>query len=171
MRCNNTCIGKVQRQPHRFSPPSYQKPTHLSIYPHKPKTETPKSLRPFCAPISGYQSLKCLHFSELLLFTERRTLRAVAVLRLGAVTTTDLNAVQGAVVLTTSVVVTSGDVALDAVVYLIHILFASFGLAPLIWTSSEAFIPPPPPPAAFLPAPRSAPRPPRCTPAVPPSSA
>ena len=77
-------------------------------------------------------SLKCLHFSELLLLAEGRTLRAVTVLRLGAVTTTDLNAVQGAVVLTTSVVVTSGDVALDAVVYLIHIPFDSFGLASLI---------------------------------------
>ena len=70
------------------------------------------------------QQNACILLTFLLLLTEGRTL--------GAVTTTDLNAVQGAVVLTTSVVVTSGDVALDAVVYLIHIPFASFGLAPLI---------------------------------------
>ena len=78
------------------------------------------------------QQNACILLTFLLLLAEGRTLRTVAVLRLGAVTTTDLNAVQGAVVLTTSVVVTSGDVALDAVVYLIHIPFASFGLAPLI---------------------------------------
>ena len=78
------------------------------------------------------QQNACILLTFLLLLTEGRTLGAVTVLRLGAVTTTDLNAVQGAVVLTTSVVVTSGDVALDAVVYLIHIPFASFGLASLI---------------------------------------
>ena len=78
------------------------------------------------------QQNACILLTFLLLLAEGRTLGAVTVLRLGAVTTTDLNADQGAVVLTTSVVVTSGDVALDAVVYLIHIPFASFGLAPLI---------------------------------------
>ena len=84
-----------------------------------------------CTRLQPQQNASIL-LTFLLLLAEGRTLGAVTVLRLGAVTTTDLNAVQGAVVLTTSVVVTSGDVALDAVVYLIHIPFASFGLAPLI---------------------------------------
>ncbi len=30
---NNPCIGKVQRQIHRFMRSSYQKPAHLSINP------------------------------------------------------------------------------------------------------------------------------------------
>ena len=95
------------------------------------QVEEPTGAASACTRLQPQQNA-CILLTFLLLLAEGRTLRTVAVLRLGAVTTTDLNAVQGAVVLTTSVVVTSGDVALDAVVYLIHIPFASFGLAPLI---------------------------------------
>ena len=46
---NNTCIGKVQWQTHRFSFLSYQKPAHLSIYPailFQKVKNTPKRFAP-----------------------------------------------------------------------------------------------------------------------------
>lgn len=60
---------------------------------------------------------------------ERRTLSAVTVLRFGIIAAADLNGIERAEILLTSVMITGGDVTFDIMIHLVHIRIAPFMIA------------------------------------------